>query len=48
LVFVLHAQIVANIQVVQNLLIVIYIEQVWDINIRDDFMIVAVVLYVMR
>jgi hypothetical protein len=41
-------KIVANIQVVQNLLIVIYIEQVWDINIRDDFMIVAVVLYVMR
>ena len=25
-----------------------YIEQAWDISICDDFMIVAVVLYVMR
>jgi hypothetical protein len=41
-------KIVANIQVVQNLLIVMYIEQTWDISIRDDFMIVVVVLYVMR
>jgi hypothetical protein len=41
-------KIVANIQVVQNLLIVMYIEQAWDISICDDFMIVAVVLYVMR
>jgi hypothetical protein len=29
-------------------LIVMYIEQTWDISIRDDFMIVVVVLYVMR
>jgi hypothetical protein len=41
-------KIVANIQVVQNLLIVMYIEQAWDISIRDDFIIVVVVLYVMR
>jgi len=41
-------KIVANIQVVQDLLIVMYIEQTWDISIRDDFMIVVVVLYVMR
>jgi len=41
-------KIVANIQVVQNLLIVMYIEQAWDISIHDDFMIVVVVLYVMR
>jgi len=25
-----------------------YVEQAWDISIRDDFIIVAVVLYVMR
>jgi hypothetical protein len=40
-------KIVANIEVVQNLLIVMYIEQTCDISIRDDFMIVEVVLYVM-
>jgi len=40
-------KIVANIQVLQNLLIVMYIEQACDISIHDDFMIVEVVLYVM-